>query len=79
MGVGVSHYIEDPLVAFGLCLLYGWAVVSLTHSPFGLKKKNVVFPVTRPAVLQTPYSKVFKADVGKKIICIPTDCFSERK
>ena len=33
-GVGVSRYIEDPLLAFGCCLLYGWVVVALTHSPF---------------------------------------------
>ena len=24
----------DPLVAFSCCLLYGWVVVFLTHSPF---------------------------------------------
>ena len=33
-GAWVSHYIEDPLVAFGCCLLYGRVVVALTHSPF---------------------------------------------
>ena len=35
---GVSRYIEDPLVAFGCCLLFGWVVVALTlphfHSQF---------------------------------------------
>ena len=33
-GAGVPRYIEDPLVAFGCCLLYGRVVVALTHSPF---------------------------------------------
>ena len=33
-GAEVSRYIEDPLVAFGCCLLYGRIVVALTHSPF---------------------------------------------
>ena len=33
MGAGISRYIEDPLVAFGCCLLYGRVVVALTHSP----------------------------------------------
>ena len=33
-GAGVSRHIEDPLVAFGCCLLYGRVVVALTHSPF---------------------------------------------
>ena len=31
---GVSRYIEDPLVAFGCCLLYGRVVVALTRSQF---------------------------------------------
>ena len=37
-GAGVSSYIEDPLVAFGCCLLYGRVVVALAHSrvPFSI-------------------------------------------
>ena len=30
-GCGNSRYIEDPLVAFGCCLLYGRVVVALTY------------------------------------------------
>ena len=33
-GEGVSRCIEDPLMAFGCCLLYGRVVVPLTHCPF---------------------------------------------
>ena len=33
-GAGISRCIEDPLVAFDCCLLFGRVVVSLTHLPF---------------------------------------------
>ena len=33
-GAEVSRFIEEPLVAFGCCQLYGQAVVSLTHYTF---------------------------------------------
>ena len=33
-GVEVSSCIEDPLMAYDCCMLYGLVVVSLTHSPF---------------------------------------------
>ena len=33
-GAGISRYIEDLLVTFCYCLLYGRVVVSLAHSPF---------------------------------------------
>ena len=43
LGAEISRCIEDLLVTFCCCLLYGWVVVSLAHSPFPFSILYITF------------------------------------